>query len=157
MSTSELLATYGGILNELRRRGTIRSTNNPIADLAERLVALALKLDPVAKSTTGYDGIDSKGRKFEVKARRLTTHNRSRQLSAIRGMELNHFNFLVGVLFREDFVVDKACIIPHAVVLQESKHVKHTNSWKFLLRDAVWGIPGVQDITDKIRAIEHLA
>ncbi len=30
--------------------------------------------------------------------------------------------------------------------------VKHTNGWKFVLRDGIWGLPGVEDITEAAKA-----
>ena len=62
------------------------SVNNPMADYAEGPCAKALNLTLAAKVATGYDGIDPSGKKIEVKARRLTEQNASRQLSAIRGI-----------------------------------------------------------------------
>jgi hypothetical protein len=50
------------------------------------LVARAFKLTLNTASTAGHDGVDSKGKRFEVKCRRLSSHNKSRQLSAIRGL-----------------------------------------------------------------------
>jgi hypothetical protein len=51
----------------------------------------------------GKEHSDPHGQKIEVKCRRLTRHNQSWQLSAIRNLESAHFDFLAGVLFNEDF------------------------------------------------------
>jgi hypothetical protein len=155
LSNRELLRAYAGILDELRSRGAIRSTNNPVADYAEGLCAAALGLTLTAKSTTGHDGIDAEGRRIEVKARRLTSHNPSRQLSALRGMKDMHFDLLAGVLFDTNFAVMKGCLVPHAVVLAHSSYVTHSNSWRFLLRDGVWSLPGVVDITQQLKRCEQ--
>ena len=48
------------------------------------------------------------GRKFEIKGRRPTPENSSRQLSALRDLDEKPFNFLVGILFDEDFSVRRA-------------------------------------------------
>ena len=153
----ELLELYGHVLDTLRVRGTIRSTNNPVADYAEGLCKQALNLTLADKNTTGYDGIDPLGRKIEIKARRISKENRSRQMSAIRGIEHNHFDYLAGVLFNADFSVLKGCLIPYEVVRQNSTHTAHTNSHRFLLRDAVWQLPGVQNITDQLKAAQRMA
>ena len=83
-TVQSLLKAYAQILRELRRRNLIRSTNNPVADIAETLVALALKLKLVEGSTTGHDAINpADGLRYEIKGRRITSENKSRQLSFI--------------------------------------------------------------------------
>ena len=83
-NAQSLLRAYCEILRELRKRNLIRSANNPVADIAETLVALALKLKLVEGSTAGYDAIDSAGTRYEIKGRRVTRENKSRQLSFLR-------------------------------------------------------------------------
>src|SRR3990172_5027999 len=113
---SELLRLYANVLRELQRRQIIRSKNNPVADYAEYLVGKALRLRTVTKSTKGYDLVGTDGTRYEVKARRLTPDNESRQLSFIRGLKERHFAYLAGVLFEEDFSVLRACLIPIEIV-----------------------------------------
>lgn len=150
LSNRELLATYATVMDELRARGVVRSSNNPAADYAESLVCKALSLRPTTKSTKSHDGIAPDGRRIEIKARRPSIHNSSRQLSAIRALHDKGFDSLAGVLFLPDFRVWKACLIPHAQVLEQAVFVAHTNAWRFLLRDSIWALPGVEDITDKL-------
>ena len=154
LKTHELLALFSGVLDELRRRGTIRSTNNPIADYAESLVAQALSLKLASKSTKGYDAVDAHGQRYEIKSRRPTKQNRSTQLSAIRGLDLEHFSFLAGVLFAEDFSVHRGCLIPHKTVMELAVFRPHDNAWVLHLRDSIWSVPGVQDITDPLLAVQ---
>jgi hypothetical protein len=142
-------------MEQLRQRGVVRSSNNPAADYAEWLCARALRLTLNVGSTAGYDGVDPAGRRVEVKGRRMTPHNRSRQLSAIRGMEHRHFDALAGVLFNADFSVMRAALIPYERVKEHGTPDEHTNSWRFLLTDAVWTLPGVEDITAKLQEAEQ--
>jgi len=155
LSNRELLKLYTELMTELRSREIVRSSNGPGADVAEGLVAKALSLTLNVASTAGYDGIDPHGHKIEVKCRRLTRHNKSRQLSAIRNLESAHFDFLAGVLFNEDFSVMRAALIPFQVVKDHAVFVKHTNGWKFVLRDSVWMLPGVEDITERLQQVEQ--
>lgn len=152
LSVLELLRLYSSLLDELADRGIIRSTNNPVADFAEYLVINALNLERAAKSTKGYDAVDTQGRKYEIKGRRNTRTNKSRMLSAIRDCESGHFQFLAGVVFREDFSFHKACLIPHEIVLRESVYRQHVNAHILDLRDSLWSCVGVIDITDRIQA-----
>jgi hypothetical protein len=152
-STQNLLMLYSEILSVLRRRNLIHSTNNPIADIAETLVAVALKLELTRGSTAGHDAKDINGLRYEIKARRITKENKSRQLSFIRGLDRDHFDFLVGVLFDESFHIMKACIIPKSTVQKLAKYVKHVNGWRLILADTVWHEAGVQDFTEPLRMI----
>jgi hypothetical protein len=60
-----------------------------------------------------------------VKSRRLTARNRSRQLSFFRGFLLpgDSFDLQVAVLFNEDFTVQRAALVPVAVVRQHAVRV----------------------------------
>jgi hypothetical protein len=154
LRTSELLSLFALILEELRRREVVRSSNNPVADYTEWLVAKALSLEQLRGSTTGCDALDAEGRRYEIKGRRLTRHNNSTQLSVIRGLDLCHFDFLVGVLYDEDFLVSRACLIPHEVVKTTATYRKHVNGWIVYLRPTVWQELGVLDITDELKAAQ---
>jgi hypothetical protein len=154
LRTSELLSLFALILEELRRREVVRSSNNPVADYTEWLVAKALSLEQLRGSTTGCDALDSEGRRYEIKGRRLTRHNNSTQLSVIRGLDLCHFDFLVGVLYDEHFLVSRACLIPHEVVKTTATYRKHVNGWILYLRPTVWEELGVLDISDELKAAQ---
>ncbi len=154
LPTRELLALYASLLDALRSRGVLRSANNPVADYAEGLCKRAMGWTLVRKSTAGHDATDAAGHKFEIKARRITPENPSRQLSAIRAIELQRFDFLAGVLFNREFAVTRAALIPFAIVKQHGKLSEHTNSWRFILRESVWTLPSVEDITDRLKAAE---
>ena len=87
LSTSELLLDYVQIMDELRARNVIRTSNNPVGDYAEWLVASCLGLRLETSSTSGYDATDAASRiKYQIKARRVTKRNNSRQLGAIRNL-----------------------------------------------------------------------
>jgi hypothetical protein len=146
---------FVAVLDELRSRNITRSTNNPVADYAELLCEKALSLRRAPGSTKGYDAVDRNEQKYEIKGRRLTTHNTSRQLSAFRGLDEEHFAFLGGVLFRDDFSVMRGCLVPHSQVLCHSTYRKHTNAWIFHLNDSVWDLPGVIDITAELQKAER--
>jgi hypothetical protein len=151
MSTAELLANFSRILQELRRRGISRSSNNPVADYSEWLAARVLSLELVTKSTAGYDAVDRAGNRYEIKGRRFTRQNRPTQLSAIRGLPEHHFDFLVVLLVAEDFTIMRASVIPFDVVKSHAVNRKHVNAWILYLRDDLWHEPGVRDVTEEAR------
>lgn len=149
----DLIRCYADSLEALKKAEFIRSKNNPIGDYAEWLVAQAMGLELCTKSTKGYDAFDANYR-YEIKSRRITADNGSRQLSAIRALDSKQFDYLVGVLFHADFSVNRVAVIPINVVQSLSKYKNHTNAAVFYLRDSVWLLPGVVDITKEIKRIE---
>lgn len=150
LSVSELLSLHASILNDLRKRGIVRSANNPVGDLAEHIFCLCFGWEQAANSVKSYDATDSNGTRYQIKARRLLEHNASRQLSAIR--DANGFDTLAALLFDENYSIVRAALIPTSVVQEESKYVAQTNSYRFMLRDSIWDKPNVIDVTKPITA-----
>jgi hypothetical protein len=152
LTVAKLLSTYGAILDELRRREIVRSSNSPLSDYAELLFCKAFGWSREDNSASGHDATDAAGVRHQIKGRRLTRHNASRQMSAIRNLDAIPFDQLGGVLVDERFQIIRAALVPVAVVRERSVHQAHTNSWRFLLRDDVWKLPGVSDVTAELRA-----
>lgn len=153
LSPSALLALHAQVADELRSRGITRSSNNPTGDLAEYLFCKAFGWTQSGNSNRSIDAVDSGGIRYQVKGRRITRFNNSRQLSAIRDLSGAHFDFLAGILFNEDYTVMKAALIPHSVALERASFVAYTNSHKFMLRDDVWSAASVRDVTAELRAV----
>jgi hypothetical protein len=153
LTSPELLALHAALAEELRKRGVTRSSNNPVGDLAENIFCRAFGWKQAGKSMRDADATDDAEVRYQIKGRRLTAHNRSRQLGAIRELPKRGFDVLAAVLFREDYRVLRAALIPHSVVVKLAKRVDRTNSWRFLLLDAVWTNPDVRDVTaDLVKA-----
>lgn len=153
LSPTELLRLHADIIEELRSREILRSSNNPTGDLAEYLFCRAFGWERFGNSESSIDAKGQDGTRYQIKGRRLTRHSKSRQLSAIREMEGGKFDFLAGLLFSEDYSIVKAALIPHSVVLASASYVERTNSHRFLLRDNVWNHAGVVDVTAQLRAV----
>jgi hypothetical protein len=157
-STPELLALYGSILTVLRERGVTRSENSPVGDYAEHLASIAFGLTLVNNSAIGYDGVDADGLRYQVKGRRITRWNPSRQLSAIRGLGASGdpFDLLLGILFDGEFRVWRAAVVPLSVVKLRAKRQEHVNAWRLMLTEPVWALPGVTDVTERVRAAAEM-
>ncbi len=151
LSVRDLLITHGQIVDELRDRGVVRTGNSPVGDYAEALFARAFGWTLAGNSATSYDATDAAGMRYQVKCRRVTPRNTSRQLSALRRLEAKCFDVLAGVILDETYHVRRACLIPHEIVATLAKWTPHTNSWRFLLEDRVWDLPTVQDVTSELR------
>jgi hypothetical protein len=149
LTTPMLLQYYSKIIDELRTRKIIRTSNSPTGDFAEWLIANQLGLTLVENSTSGYDAIDSTGVKFQIKSRRVTSHNKSKQLGAIRNLESHDFDFLIAVFFNELFEVEKVVKIPHELIDKYAKYRKHVNAHILVLNDIMLRDPLVEDLTSK--------
>lgn len=153
LTPAALLALHARIGEELRVRGITRSANSPTGDLAEYLFCNAFGWTQAGSSKANLDATGPDGTRYQIKGRRVTAHNGSRQLSAIRDLDCKHFDELAGVLFREDYRVLRAALVPRSVVCDRATFVARTNSHKFFLRDDVWEAPGVRDVTEVLRAV----
>jgi hypothetical protein len=153
LTPRDLLALHAKVADELRTRGVTRSSNNPTGDLAEYLFCKAFGWKQAGNSNANIDAIGSDGIRYQIKGRRITRYNNSRQMSAIRDLGGAHFDFLAGVLFNEDYSVMRAALIPHAIALARASFVERTNSHRFLLRDDVWDVEGVRNVTRELQTV----
>lgn len=145
-----LLRDHSTILDELKRRKVVRTKNNPVGGYAEWLVSKKFKLKLEPNSNVGYDATDRKGIKYEIKGRRVTIDNPSTQLSVIRGLKLKHFEYLIGVIFDENYNVRYAAKIPHSVVVELSTYRKSVNGHIMHLQPTILKNKRVKDITKKL-------
>jgi hypothetical protein len=149
LSARELLLLGRRINAVLSDRKISRSSNNPVSDYAELLIAKALNLDLAPRATKGYDAIDKEtGEKYEIKCRWLSRSNTSRQLSAIRDLVGAHFDFLVAVVLDPDCTVKMAVKVPHASV--KGRFSKHTNSHIVFADAKLLAADKAEDITRKV-------
>ncbi len=150
LSDLELLSLHSGILTELRLRGVIRTKNNPVGDYAEWLVSKALGMTLLSNSSAGADAIDADGMKVQIKARRVTPDNPSRQLSALRNYEAADFDYLIAVIFDEAYNVLDGYKIPHAVIRDYARHSDHVNAHIINLKGAILSDPRVTSIKENL-------
>ena len=127
MDEQRILRLYSELMEELRGRELIRTSNNPVADYAEKVAVDYIGLHRVGKEERGYDAIDDNGRKYQIKGRRITKHNSSRQLGVIRNLEEKLFDYLIAVIFNEDFSADEIWKVPYQFVKENSRFSKHQN------------------------------
>jgi hypothetical protein len=144
---SRLLSLHSELLLELRSRNIVRSSNTP----AELLFTRAFGWSLSDKSHADVDAIDANNIRYQVKCRKITRFNKSRQLGFIRRLPEVHFEYLAAVLIDEQFSVIRGAIIPHAVVLRLARYVESVKGWRMILRESVWDEPGVVDVTDQLR------
>ncbi|MFT3755046.1 MAG: hypothetical protein QM769_03730 [Pseudoxanthomonas sp.] len=147
LSDKQLLSAYCELMAAMKERGIVRSSNNPVADYTESLVSGSLGLSLQGQSQAGFDAADSSGRRYQIKGRRLTAHNTSPQLSAIRNLDRKPFDLLAAVAYDASLSVMYAALIPVEVVAELSRFSKHSNSHVLVFRRSVLDDPRVTDIT----------
>ena len=144
---SDLLGIYSQVLEELRERDVIRSTNAPTGDYAEWLVRRALggKLQP--SSNKSADLIVSR-KKIQVKARILSDPERpgERQLSSFRSWD---FDDAVIVLFDRSYDVRQATRIEVAELQAASRDDGWVSGKRVIANQAL--LDRGRDITEKLR------
>lgn len=150
LSAIELLSLHSEILTQLCSRGVIRTKNNPVGDYAEWLVSKSLGMTLLSNSSAGADAIDSDGKKVQIKARRVTPDNPSRQLSALRNYEAADFDYLIAVIFDETYNVLDAYQIPHEVIRDYARHSDYVNAHIVHLKGAILTDPRVSSIKEDL-------
>ena len=152
MTVGELLTSHVQIEDALRVRGVLRSANKPPGDFAEHLFCTAFNWTQAPNSERGYDARGEDGSRYQIKGRRLDRHSTpSRQLSAIRNLADKPFDILAAVLFGHYYDVLRAALIPWSVVKREARYRAQDNSYVLVLRDDIWEIEGVADVTGEIK------
>jgi len=146
LSVKELLKQHSAIIDELKRRKIVRTKNNPVGDYTEWLVAKGLGLELAGNSSDGYDGVDSEGVKIQIKGRRITPENKSRQLSAIRKLKEKDFDQLAAVIFNENYEIIDAVLIPHEVIEEYASYRGHVNAHILHLKGPILNDPRIKDI-----------
>ena len=148
LSELELLQSHSAVIEELRRRGVVRTNNNPIGDYTEWLVCGRLGLTAEGNSRAAYDAEDAEGIRYQIKGRR--TGLNSVQFSPIRNLEQRGFDFAIAVAFADDFAIRFAVQIPYAVVPLLATYRAHVNGHVLILTDSVVEHSEVEDITSRL-------
>lgn len=130
LSEGELLRLYATLIKTLREKGITQSGNSPVADYAKKRAIQTLGLVRADKRARGYDAEDRDGNKYRIKGRRITRHNnsrQSRQLGVIRSLDEHPFDFLVAVIFDENFNVLDMWKIPRQWIKENVIPSEHQN------------------------------
>jgi hypothetical protein len=137
LSAKGLLRLYRQVLLQLEQREILTTKDSPVGGYGEWLVARAFGGKRLGNSNKSVDVLTPEGVRLQVKTRWLPEENDSRQLSAIRNLDGDAFDYIVAVLLDRDFEVAEAYQIPHAAVKRLAKRVEHTNSHRLVLTPKV--------------------
>jgi hypothetical protein len=146
LSVFDLLQHFSTVLDELKRRGVIRTRNNPVGDYAEWLCKTKLQLTLVGSSNKGYDAKD-KYYRYEIKARREKNGSGFSILSVIRDLKTKNFHYLIAVQFHKDFSVYRAYKISYKAVVKHATWIESVHGWRVVLNNKLLKDRGVTEIT----------
>jgi hypothetical protein len=132
-----------------RHHKLVRSFNSPIADVAEWLVSTKLGLQLATGSAKGYDALDERGIRYQIKASWLATPQSSSQLSAIRDLTEAPFDHPIAVMFDVDLHVCYVAQMTLDFVIQNSTRVDRTNSYRFYFKRSMLASTSVCDLTER--------
>jgi len=153
LSVLDNLKLFVKVLDELQTRGVTRSKNNPTGDFAEWLSERVFNLKLAGVSEKGIDATGKEdGVRYQIKARRSKKPSNSLPLGVIRGIEKKQFDFLLVVVFGNDFSVEWAYKIPHKVVEKFARHSEHVHGVILSLNPDLRNDPEVEDVTGKFRS-----
>jgi hypothetical protein len=152
-SVREMLVLYTNVITELKARGVIRRSDQPVGDYAAFLVASARGGALQENSNCGFDVVMTDGSKWEVKSRRLTPENRSKELGDLGRSDTWKFDTLAAVLFEHDFTVLRACAIPRAMAAELIKTKSDGKRRIIYLSDSVCHRAGVIDLAPELRRV----
>lgn len=151
LSAFELMQLQTRLQDELAARRVVQNPSQPVGDYAIHLACTAFDLQREPPATSGYDASDSEGLRYQVKFRRLTGPQDTRQLNAIKGIEQRKFDFLIGVLFNPDMTIFRAAMMSFEVSASKVDKEKI-----LLLSNKVLDAEGVFDVTDKLAAAQKV-
>ncbi len=146
----DLLLLHNALLQELRNRNILRTTNNPTGDYAEWLAKERLNLKLATPSAKGYDAIDANEKKYQIKGRHLTAVNQSMQLGTLRNLDQFQFDYLIAIIFEEDWSVKFAAKISHSKVMQIATPKSNINGHIMHFHPNILNYDGVDDITEQL-------
>lgn len=146
-TTQDLLAEWAAVMRELKRRGIVRTNNNPVGNIAEAIVAAHVGGERGSFSQRGWDVLTADGERIQVKALRQT--GRRRNLSPIRDRE---YDSVIVVVFDEDFQLAEGLKLRRETVEELFHHRAYVNGRIIVLTQALRADPRVEHIDLSVAA-----
>ena len=144
LAERDLLRRHAAVIAELKRRGVVNNANNPIGGYTEWLVCRRMELRPAPNNQTGYDATNDNGDRFQIKGRRSAAD--PVQFSPIRNFNKHNFDFVIAVIYDEDYLVRMAAMIPYEIVPALSRFQRYINGHILSLNQDSLNRDGVRDI-----------
>ena len=118
-----LIDTYIDLHSSLKKLGVLRTNKSVISDYGEWVASKFLNLELAENNVqAGYDAVDVKGKKYQIKAR---TSDKGEPAYHFRKIEPKEFNFAVFVDFTPQLELKMLAIVPYDTV---KKYISKTKS-----------------------------
>jgi len=129
----KLLKRYTEIIEELQGARIIRSSK-VVSDYGEYISSKKLNLKLMPNSVNkGYDAVDKNGKRYEIKSRKSTTKSRATVIPAPNKDQLRTADFLVAIIFNDDWSIRDFVKIPMSKVKEMiNKHRRITANKKLI-------------------------
>jgi len=147
LTDQQLLEAYSLVMEELKDREIIRTSNNPVGDFAEYLVAQKMDLKLAVSSTAGYDAKDNEGVRYQIKCRRITKYPKRRQLGVMRNLDKKDFDYLIALIFDSNFIVLEAYQIPFDIIETYARYSEHQHGHILQLRGGILNDKQTKNLT----------
>lgn len=151
LSAFQMMQLQTQLQDELAARKIVLNPSQPVGDYAIHLACTAFDLRREPPATSGYDASNSENLRYQIKYRRLSGPQDTRQLNAIKGVEQRKFDFLIGVLFNPDMTILRAAMMSFDVAASKVDKEKI-----LLLSNKIFDAEGVFDVTDKLKAAQNV-
>lgn len=157
LTVRQLLASYVGVLDELRRRGLVRTRNSPLGDLAEALALRAYGGELAPNSEKSYDLRRPDGHRVQVEARVVDlVDKRTQTFSAFRSWEFDEALFLLFDARTYDLIWARELSRNETIGI--GRRVEHTNSSSVAVRNVLrCGMDVTEMIQDAYERIDEPA
>jgi len=133
LTARQLLASHVAVLDELLRRGVVRTRNSPLGDLAEAIALRAYGGTLAPNSEKSYDLTTRNGRRIQVKARLVDpADRRSQNFSAFRSFDFDDALFLLFDSTSYDLIWARQLTAEATKAI--GRRVEHTNSSAIVIR-----------------------
>lgn len=142
LTTPELLELSADLGEELRGRGVMPEYVDPSQDYARLLAAGALELTPSASAFA-----DREGRRYRIEGVRRFSSSDPIRTGPLGDLAAPNFDILVVVVFRRDFQIDRAAMVPVAVVQARAVAPDATAEPTLAIDDTLWSEADVIDVT----------
>lgn len=151
-----LMIEFAEILKKLNDFEVIRTYGNPVGDYTEFLVTNKLGLVLAEKNSKGYDAYDKERKtKYQIKGRWEygKPSVKSREFGVVRDYDSKNpaFEYLIAVIFDEDFDVKEAYKIKYSDIPKLGRYRKRENGYKMRLIGKSFENVEKEDITNILK------
>jgi hypothetical protein len=147
MSVRDLLATHEAVLETLRSRGVVRTSDEPAVQYAKWLAHQAFGGTIEADTTKAHDLVTAEGRRMRVAGLVIrSTDAGERQLPQFRGAD---FDEVLVALFDPSYDLLRASVLTTEQVMRLARWQPHINGRVLIARDAVLDLG--TDVKRKLR------